>query len=489
MKNKIQLITYPDSLGGNLKTLKNVLDTYFEGLVEGGVHILPPFPSSGDRGFAPLTYLEINPAFGTWEDIAAIGERYDVALDLMVNHISAQSSYFKDFLRHGRQSEWADLFITLDKLWPTDGKPRQADLEKVFLRRQVPYSPYTQEGTGADLTVWTTFGQGECSQQIDLDVYSDKTRNLLKAFFDHFARSKVALIRLDAVGFVIKKMGTSCFFVRPDIDAFLSWMREEADERGIALLPEVHGDRQIATTLTEQGFHTYDFILPYRVLDCLIRKDSTDLYSYLKQRPQTLFTMLDCHDGLPVKPDLNGLYQSDEVQQVVAVCEKRGALMSRILSEEHKDEDGFDVHQICGTFYDLLGRDDHAYIAARAIQFFVPGIPQVYYVGLLAGENDLQRVRETGDRREINRHNFKVSEIEKALQKPVFKRLKWLMQLRNTHPAFNGEFKAAFISSQHICMEWRQGLAFCALAIDLAYGNQAVVRYTDEQNQLLERLI
>ena len=87
VKNKVQLITYPDSLGGNLKALNEVLRKYFADIFEGGIHILPPFPSSGDRGFAPLTYLEIEPSFGSWDDIRAIGEKFDILLDLMVNHI------------------------------------------------------------------------------------------------------------------------------------------------------------------------------------------------------------------------------------------------------------------------------------------------------------------------------------------------------------------------------------------------------------------
>ncbi|MBT7783831.1 MAG: sucrose phosphorylase, partial [Anaerolineae bacterium] len=90
VKNKVQLITYPDSLGGDLKTLYDVLETDFKDIFKGGIHILPPFPSSGDRGFAPLTYLEIEPAFGDWDDIQHLGKKYDILLDLMVNHISAK---------------------------------------------------------------------------------------------------------------------------------------------------------------------------------------------------------------------------------------------------------------------------------------------------------------------------------------------------------------------------------------------------------------
>ncbi|MBC7251614.1 MAG: sucrose phosphorylase, partial [Anaerolineae bacterium] len=123
IKNQVQLITYPDSLGGDLPALHEILSRYFSDIFRGGVHILPPFPSSGDRGFAPLTYLEIEPSFGTWEDIRRIGEGFDVMLDLMVNHISRQSSYFQDFLKRGREAKYADMFITLDKVWPGGDPP------------------------------------------------------------------------------------------------------------------------------------------------------------------------------------------------------------------------------------------------------------------------------------------------------------------------------------------------------------------------------
>ena len=119
-----QLITYPDSLTSNLGVLAELLEGPLAGLFH-GVHILPPFPSSGDRGFAPLTYREIDPRFGTWEDIARIAEHHDVLLDLMINHLSRQSREFRDFERTGRRSPYADLFITLDKVWPT-GEPRSA---------------------------------------------------------------------------------------------------------------------------------------------------------------------------------------------------------------------------------------------------------------------------------------------------------------------------------------------------------------------------
>ncbi len=209
IKNQVQLITYPDSLGGNLKTLDALLLKHFVDIFKGGIHILPPFPSSGDRGFAPLTYMEIEPTFGTWEDVRRIGEHFDLLIDLMVNHISQQSPYFQDFIKKGRKSKYADLFITLDKVWP-DGNPPPSDVARIFLRKpDNPFTAVTIEETGHVERIWTSFGTQDWSEQIDLDVRSEATRKLLTEYLAHFSRQKIKSVRLDAVGYVIKKPGTS----------------------------------------------------------------------------------------------------------------------------------------------------------------------------------------------------------------------------------------------------------------------------------------
>ncbi|MDO3675637.1 sucrose phosphorylase [Paenibacillus ehimensis] len=484
VKNQVQLITYPDSMGGDLKALRHVLYTYFRDVFKGGVHILPPFPSSGDRGFAPLTYLEIEPSFGTWDDIRAIGEEFDVLVDLMVNHISKQSVYFQDFLRKGRRSEYADLFITLDKLWE-NGKPVQADIDKMFLRRPLPYSTFTIDETGGEEKIWTTFGKTDPSEQIDLDIRSEMTKRLLAEFFMNFKKNNVKIVRLDAVGYVIKKLGTSCFFVEPDIYKFLDWVMELAKACEIELLPEVHSHYSIQYKLAEYGCWIYDFILPYRILDTLINKNSEALIDYLKTRPHKQFTMLDCHDGIPVKPDLDDLINTKEARRLVDVCVERGSNLSLILSDEHKAPDGFDVHQIRCSYYSVLGCDDDAYLAARAIQFFAPGVPQVYYVGLLAGENDYERVKQTGEGREINRHNYTLDEIEQSLRKDVVQRLLKLIRFRNDYDAFNGEFSVEDSVQSEIRLCWRKGDRSCHLHVDMK-TNKSVIEYVDDDGKLAQ---
>ena len=482
VKNQVQLITYPDSLGGDLKTLNNVLNNYFPNVFKGGIHILPPFPSSGDRGFAPLTYFEIEPKFGDWNDIKKKKEKHDILLDLMVNHISRQSEFFQDFLKFGRNSKYADLFITLDKIWK-DGNPVEEDISKMFLRRKTPYSTFKIEETGVEETVWTTFGKENPSEQIDFDINYEKVKELLRDFLVNFSKQNIKIVRLDAVGYIIKKLGTSCFFVEPEIYDFIDWVTELATSLNIELLPEVHAHYNIQYKLAGHGNWIYDFILPYIILSTLTNKSSSQLKEYLKNRPHKQFTMLDCHDGIPVKPDLDDLVSSTDARKIVDHCLERGANLSLVHSDSHKNSDGFDVHQIRCSYYSMLDCNDDAYISARAIQFFTPGIPQVYYVGLLAGKNDEAKVKETGEGREINRHNFSVEEIEKEVGKEVVQRLIKLIEFRNDYPAFNGKFKVIDTNNNELILSWEKDHKECTLYCDLL-TNKSIIKYIDENENL-----
>lgn len=147
LENKVMLITYADSMGKNLKELHTVLNTYYRDAV-GGVHILPFFPSSADRGFAPMRYDVVDEAFGTYEDIEAIGREYYLMFDFMVNHISSSSEYFQDFLKRKNESKYADFFIRYEEFWGK-GAPTQEQLDKIYKRK--PRAPYIevefQDGT------------------------------------------------------------------------------------------------------------------------------------------------------------------------------------------------------------------------------------------------------------------------------------------------------------------------------------------------------
>lgn len=123
VKNEVMLITYADSLGQNLRELEQILDRHFSNAI-GGVHILPFFPSSADRGFAPMRYDMVDPRFGTFEDLERLGKKYYLMYDFMVNHISRSSEYFKDFEKRKENSAYRDFFIRYKEFWPGENLRR-----------------------------------------------------------------------------------------------------------------------------------------------------------------------------------------------------------------------------------------------------------------------------------------------------------------------------------------------------------------------------
>lgn len=466
-----QLLTYPDSLGGDLPALRRLLDGPLDGAFH-GIHILPPFPSSGDRGFAPVTYREIDPRFGSWDDVAALAARHDVLLDVMINHLSRRSPEFRDFEQRGRSSPSADLFITLDKVWP-GGVPPTGDVARIFLRKPLaPFSTVTIESTGVRETVWTSFGTSEWSEQIDLDVGSEATRRLIRGWLEFLAARGVAIVRLDAVGYVIKQPGTNCFMVEPGIWEFLAWITDVAGSVGLTVLPEVHDRYPTHERLSRRGFWTYDFVLPGLVLHAFETGLANRLAEHLDRSPDCQVTTLDCHDGIPIRPDLDGILEPHEMRDLAARIRDRGGNVNQMLSTAAADE--VDVHQLNCTYFSALGGDDERYLAARAIQLFAKGVPQLYYVGLLAGENDVAAVERTGEGRAVNRHDYSRAEIDAALARPVVRRLLELVRLRNTHPAFDGTLEVGCDDPSGLSMRWRAGEASCQLTVDVATGRGTI---------------
>ena len=163
LENRIMLITYSDSMGHNLKDLEQILSTYFKDAV-GGVHILPFFPSSGDRGFAPMDYTNVDPAFGDWQDVERLADRYYLMFDYMINHISAHSSYYQDFLEKKDASAWKDLFIRYKDFWE-GGEPTEEQVDVIYKRK--PRAPYVEAhfADGSAEKVWCTFDE----EQIDIN--------------------------------------------------------------------------------------------------------------------------------------------------------------------------------------------------------------------------------------------------------------------------------------------------------------------------------
>ncbi len=469
LKNKIQLITYPDSLGANLPELHYVLRKYFFKAVR-GVHILPFYPSSSDRGFAPKTYDEVDPAFGTWEDVEKIGQDFDLVIDFMVNHISRQSEFFQDYVEKGPLSEYADMFLTFDKLVP-GGFVAEEDLQKVYTRKPRPPYQQLERPNGTLEKIWCTFDY----EQIDLDYDAPKTREVMRKFLIRLARNRPKMIRLDAIAYTTMELGTTCFFVEPKIWEYLDWFDDYASAFDTEILPEIHEHYSYQLKLAEKGYWCYDFSLPMLVLHCLYTATTRRLKSWLRKCPRKQITTLDTHDGIGVV-DVTDLLNQDEIDHTLKMLYERGSNVKKTYSGP--EYQNLDVYQVNCTYYSALGCNDDAYIAARTIQFFTPGIPQVYYVGLLAGENDIELLEKTRLGRNINRHNYTLTEIRTDIQKPVVQRLLRLMEFRNSYPAFNGEFTLIKSSDTKLILEWCQKKYTATAYIDVkSYSSK--ITYTD----------
>lgn len=430
LKNEIMLITYADSMGNNLKDLHKVLNQYYAKAV-GGVHILPFFPSSADRGFAPMCYDRVDPNFGTFADVEAIGKDYYLMFDFMVNHISAHSAYFQDFLQKKDQSAYKDFFIRYSDFWE-NGEPTQEQVDLIYKRK--PRAPYIEAefADGSKEKVWCTF----CEEQIDLDVRKDATKQFIKQTLVDMCHHGAAVIRLDAFAYAIKKPDTSCFFVEPDIWELLYDIEKTVKAEGAEILPEIHEHYTIPMKIADKGFWIYDFALPVLTLHALYNHTGVYLKQWMERCPMHQFTTLDTHDGIGIV-DVKDLLPDEEVDKVKEQMYQQGANVKKIYSSEAYNN--LDIYQVNTTYYSAFGNQDDAYLLARAIQFFAPGIPQVYYVGMLAGSNDVDLMERTKNGRDINRHYYSLEEVAEQQQRPVVQKLKELMELRNTHPAFSLE--------------------------------------------------
>lgn len=428
LQNKIMLITYADSMGKNLKELHEVLNKYYKDAI-GGVHILPFFPSSADRGFAPMCYDKVDETFGDFSDIEKIGREYYLMFDFMVNHISAQSEYFQDFLKNKENSLYKDMFIRYKEFWK-NGEPTQEQIDKIYKRK--PRAPYIEAefADGSKEKIWCTF----CTEQIDLDVTKEKTREFIKNTLKEMCCHGASVIRLDAFAYALKKADTSCFFIEPDIWKLLYDIENIVKEEGAEILPEIHEHYTIPMKIADKGFWIYDFALPVLTLHALYNHTGKYLKNWMKMCPMKQFTTLDTHDGIGIV-DVKDLLPDEEIEIVKEQLYKQGANVKKIYSSEAYNN--LDIYQVNTTYYSALGNNDDAYLLARAIQFFAPGIPQVYYVGMLAGSNDIELMEHTKNGRDINRHYYSKEEIEDEQDRTVVQKLKELMILRNTHPAFS----------------------------------------------------
>ncbi|MFS0795487.1 sucrose phosphorylase [Microbacterium sp. 1P10AE] len=448
--NEAMLITYADSMGGNLSELHRVLRTHFAGAF-GGIHVLPFFPSSGDRGFAVIEYDIVDPAFGTWDDIDALGEDYYLMADFMINHASIRSAEFIDYMQRGDESPYKSMFIDWNEFWG-GGEPTEEEMAALYRRKQHgPYLDMTR-ADGKVVCLWNTF----FAEQVDIDPWQPVTQ-------EYFARNlgrladHVALIRFDAFAYAAKRPGTSCFFVEPEVWDVLEIGMAPIKDRGTQMLPEIHENYEIQLKMSAKGHWVYDFALPMLTLHTLFTGRTDRVRHWLEICPRKQFTTLDTHDGIGVV-DVVGLLEDDEIDSIVDLVNARTEHLREILplpaSVIRRGEKGAQRYQLMSSFYSALGEDDAAYLLARVFQLFVPGIPQIYYVGALFGANDPEALAAAGDARAANRHDYTAAEIAERVEKREIQQFLDILRWRNTFPAFDGDFDVTDEAPGILVLTW-----------------------------------
>ena len=486
MRNCVHLVTYANRLGGNrLEDLQRLMDGPLKD-VFGGVHLLPFFyPIDGaDAGFDPIDHSTVDPHVGTWSNIRALSGTVEITADLIVNHISSKSRQFQDFLKNGDKSPYSGMFLTFGSVFPNGAT--EEDLLRIYRPRPgLPFTTITLANNQKSL-LWTTF----TSQQMDINVRHPQGNAYWKAILQRFQEHGIKTVRLDAAGYVIKKSGTSCFMI-PETFDFIDELTDHARSLGLEVLVEIHAYYRQQIEIAHRVDRVYDFALPPLILHALFNKTARYLKHWLTISPRNAVTVLDTHDGIGVidigaaadDPELSGLIPPEELAALVDTIHEKSSGQSRKATGPAASN--LDLYQVNCTYYDALGRNDRDYLIARAIQFFAPGIPQVYYVGLLAGTNDMKLLEETNIGREINRHYYTWDEVQEALARPVVQDLLKLILFRNEHPAFQGTFSLPTCVDQVLIIRWNNAETWAQLEIDFL---ESTVKICYLENGTVKRL-
>lgn len=467
MKNSVMLITYPDSMGEKISDVEYLLDNQFKNVFS-GVHLLPFYPSSFDRGFAPLTYKCVDKSFGTFNDIESLTHKYDVMVDFMINHISKESEYYKDYKKNKDSSMYKNLFIDFNEVLGNNPTKEQIDL----IYKRTPNKPiHTIEFTdGTTRDLWCTFSD----HQIDIDVNSEVGVKFIKENIEFLVSTGVKVIRLDAFAYATKKVNTNCFFIEPDTFELLGRCNNLVSKTDCLLLPEIHEHYLIHKKLEKNGYYTYDFALPMLLLHTIYTKNCEALVNWLKICPRNQFTTLDTHDGIGVV-DVEDLLTREEIEFTKESLYKNGG--NAHVKYSTSEYNNLDIYQINCTYYSALGCSDNKYLLARAIQMFAPGIPQVYYVGLLSGKNDIDLVESTKEGRNINRHQYSIEEINQELKRDVNIKLLEILRFRTNFDVFDGECEVNALKEK-LTIKYYKGSKYAILNIDLA-KMEYVISYYD----------
>lgn len=480
MNNRPMLNAYPDSMGGKLSDIVSFLRQ--DGLkdVFGSFYILPSiYHSDLDRGFSVIDY-DLNEELAQRQDLEELKKLgIDLKLDFILNHASAQSPQFTDLVQRGEQSEYKDFFINWNDFWDGYGsmteegyiRPEQKYLDKMFFRKPGLPILMVQFPDGKRVPYWNTFYQEEHYPlylgQMDLNIKAPKVWDFYKDTLKKIASYGAEIVRLDAFAYAPKEPGAKNFLNEPGTWDLLERIQKLATPYQLTLLPEIHAayEEKIYKKISDQGYMTYDFFLPGLVIDAIENKRGCYLAAWAKELVEhgiKTVNMLGCHDGIPLL-DLKGILPEADIQKLIDLIVARGGLVKNFHGQKSM------YYQVNATYYSALGESEQKLLMARAIQLFMPGKPQIWYLDLLAGKNDHEAVKRAGasGHKEINRTNLTVDEVTEAMKKDVVKKQIEMIRFRNTCRAFEEGAEIAIEEKGGILrIAWNKGGFGAALMAD-----------------------
>jgi sucrose phosphorylase len=328
--------------------------------------------------------------------------------------------------------------------------------------------------------------------QMDLNARSELVWDFYEETFQKLAGYGASLVRLDAFAYLHKEPCRMNFFNEPGTWEYLDRLKTMAGKYGLTLLPEVHSEYGygLHEKVANQGFVIYDFFFPGLVIDALDRGTSLGLLRWVREvleKGIRTVNMLGCHDGIPVL-DLRGkdilgvsregLLSDEEIDNTIQRIMERGGRVKNLYGPDGKK---ISYYQINATFFSALGEDERKLRLARAIQMFMPGIPQVWYLDLFAGENNYAAADagRTAGHKEINRTTLSHSDIELGLKRIIVRDQLELIRLRNTSPAFSGSLEIEDLGEHRLYMTWRNDDSKATLDADLR-AMAFVISHQDE---------
>jgi glycosidase len=399
------LITYPDQFSRDgkapLATLRGVMEDVFDPWFN-GLHVTPFFPSTSDEGFAVSDYLAVDARYGSWEDVQALGRGRRLAVDAVLNHLSAGSAWFRRYL--AGDPEYEGYFRTADP---------GADLAAVVRPRTHPLLTRF-ERAGGPVWAWTTFSE----DQVDLDYRTPEVLvRVLEVLIAYIERG-ANVLRLDAVAFLWKEEGTTSIHL-PGTHAVVQLLRScvEAVDPSVLVLTETNVRHEenvsyFGSAGAEQAHLVYQFPLPPLTLHTLLTGDASRLRGWAASleplRPGTAFlNFLASHDGVGVRP-AEGLLDAADVERLVdAALRSGGAISSRTLADGTTA-----VYELNATWYALMAAGCtpeqalRRHLAAHAVMLALRGIPATYVQSVVAGDNDREGFARTGEARSLHRRRF-----------------------------------------------------------------------------------